>query len=267
MSVSAGDRSESGLGFGAPPDAADLWTFTRAPAQSVSFAVDSALAEEAPVCRIDLPADPDAAAGLLSSYEDRIASAERALGEVAGRLDTFVHAQSAAPSFGPAAPGAALGQAEAELLALLGEAQTGQPAVSFGLGDAIAEGLDKAIEQFQAFVDRTVRAVTHYAWVETQIQGRLVCRTAIGWTGDTNNLWLASADPATRALHMRSVRLAVDSRNQSIRTFVAVAQGAAQLAALVSAPGGAVLALPAAWKFVNRVLDEINKRQDGAISP
>ncbi len=52
--------------------------------------------------------------------------------------------------------------------------------------------------------------------------------------------------------------MAISSRNTLIRTFVAVTQGAVKLSALITTPGGAILALPVAWKYVNQILSEIN---------
>ena len=246
----------------AKPDVFALWTTTPAVStEAISFGVGSAPADDAPdLFPIDLPADPATAKALLSRYEEQIASADRALDAATDRLNVFVHTQTAAPSFSVGAPAAALGKPERAMLALLGEIQTGQPAVSFGLGETIEAGVDKVAEQFQAFVDRLLRSVTHHAWVETRVQGQLVCRTTIGWTGDTDTIWQAGINPAQIELHRRTVNIAVASRNNNIRRFITAAQGAIKLSALLSTgPGGLVLAMPAAWKFVNQILAELGQ--------
>ncbi len=255
--------SESHAAGRAAPDVLELWAaaLDASPA-AIAFGAGAAPLEDARPWRIDLPEDPAAADMLLSDLEAQIDSSEHALAEAAGRLNTFVTTQQAAPSFSPTSPAATLGRPEAELLALLEEARTGTPATAFGLGEKIDEGLDTATARLREVVDRVLRAMTHFAWVETQIQGQLLCRTGISWTGDESSVWQANPDPAQIALHQRALNVAIASRNTFIRTFITAAGGAAKLSALLATPGGAVLALPAAWKFVNRVLDEIGKHQE-----
>jgi hypothetical protein len=48
--------------------------------------------------------------------------------------------------------------------------------------------------------------------------------------------------------------LALESRDTLIRTFVFAARGAVQLSVMLTMPGGALLALPAIWKFINQIL-------------
>ncbi|MEJ2267272.1 MAG: hypothetical protein P8X95_27830 [Anaerolineales bacterium] len=47
-----------------------------------------------------------------------------------------------------------------------------------------------------------------------------------------------------------------------LRTFIVTTQGAAKLSILLATPGGAILALPAAWKYVNQILAELEKIRD-----
>lgn len=243
----------------------DFWSAAPPSAQAVSFEAGPAV-EDMPVWRIDLPADLDAASAALAAGESQVEAVQHALDVAVERLETFVSAQAAAPSFDASSPAAALGDPEAETLALLNEIQTGVPAVSFGLGEKIVAGLDVVARQFEEFVDALLRNVGSYAWVETRIEGRLVCRTSIGWSGDAKNLWLGPAEAQTLALHQRALSIAIESRNTFIKLFIASTQSAVKLVTLLSVPGGAVLALPTAWRFISQVLAEINKRKDGAIS-
>jgi len=234
----------------------DFWSAAPPPAEAVSFEAGS-MVEDTPVWRVDLPADLDAASAALAAGESQVEAAQRALDVAVERLGTFVSAQVAAPSFDASSPAAALGDPEAEALALLNEIQTGTPAVSFGLGEKIVAGLDTVAQQFQEFVDALLRNVGSYAWVETRIEGRLVCRTSIGWSGDAKNLWLGPADAQMLALHQRALSIAIESRNTFVKTFIVSAQSAVKLVTLLSVPGGAVLALPTAWRFISQVLAEI----------
>jgi len=245
----------------ATTDILGLWTPTvsDAPGEGVSFGVSSAPATDtAPVWRIDLPADPDAASALLASREEQIASAQKTINDATDRLNAFVAAQASAPSF--AAPGAPLDQPEAEMLALLDAARSDGTSVSFGLGDTVKEEVTKITEEVQAFIDGVVRSVTHMAWVETQIGGQLACRTSVGWTGDTDTIWYAGAVPAHLELHRRTLALALASRNATLRTLIAAVQAAAKVSAAMAVPGGVVTALPAAWKFITQVFDQIRQQ-------
>ncbi len=111
------------------------------------------------------------------------------------------------------------------------------------------------------FVEQVRRFVGHYAWVETRTQGQLLGQTAVSWTGDANTVWQEGLDPAQMALHQRTLTLALASRDTVIRTFILVASGAARLSVLLATPGGAILALRAAWKFVKQVQAELERHQ------
>jgi len=243
----------------------DFWSAAPLSAEAVSFDAGSAAVDDTPVWRVNLPADPDAASAALAAGESQVEAAQRALDVAVDRLQTFIHTQTAALSFDATSPAAALGEPEAETLALLNEIQTGGPAVSFGLGEKIGAGLDTVARQFQEFVDALLHNAVNYAWVETRIEGQLVCRTSISWSGDAKSLWLTTVDPETLALHQRVLSIAVASRNTFIKTFSVAAQGAVKLMTLLSVPGGAVLALPAAWRFISQVLAEIGKQKNTTV--
>jgi hypothetical protein len=44
--------------------------------------------------------------------------------------------------------------------------------------------------------------------------------------------------------------------------LVITAQSAARLSALLAIPGGVVMALPAVWKYITRLIDELEKYQE-----
>jgi len=237
-------------------DILGMWSAAPAAPAEVSFDAQAATVD-APVWRVNLPVDAAAASTILTSGRAQVRAAQHALNDAADRLQAFVDSQLGAPSFDIPLQASRLDRPEVETLALLNEIRSGVPAVSFGLADKIDAGLDKVAGEFRDFVDGLVRQLAHYAWVETHIEGRLVCRTAIGWSGDAVNLFQTETDHDILALHQQSLNLAIESRGALIKSLGLVAQGAAKLAALLSVPGGAVLALPAAWKFINRVLAEL----------
>jgi hypothetical protein len=268
--------SPSGRGGGrdAAPDVLGLWTalpsFDSAqdkpsPPGGTAFGTtatgEAPPTAEAPVWRANLPADPKQADRDLDRAEEGLEAAQQALDAAASRLDALAEERPSGLAFDVSATGAELPDPEQELLALLEEAKRGGPPVSFGAGEPIRGGWAQATQQFQAFVEQLQRIVSHYAWVETRVQGQLLGRTAVSWTGDMDTAWQAGLNPAQMALHQRTLGLALASRETLIRTFVVTASGAARLSVLLSTPGGAILALPAAYKFINQVRTELERHQ------
>jgi len=258
-----------GWGRGDTPTVLGLWTtIPTSPPATISFDTTTAQGQpptDAPTWRVNLPADPEQAARDLDGAERGLETAQDGLTAAADRIDTLIAGQPAGLAFDVSGSGPDLPDAERELLALLEEAERGAPPISFGAGETIRSGWTQATEQFQAFVDQLRRIVSHYAWVETRVQGQLLSRTTVGWTGDMHTAWQAGLDPEQMGLHRRTLTLALSSRQTMIRTFTLAASGAARLSVLLSTPGGAILALPAAWKFINQVRAELEKHQH--ISP
>ena len=252
------------------------------PAEGVAFdttAVSKATATaEPPLWRANLPPDPNLAVAHLAEAEASLDASQAALTAAADRINSLVEERERRTTglafdtsvSETSAAGAELAQPERELLALLEEVQRGllsvsggggAPVVSFGAGEEVSGGWAQATQQFQGFVEQVRRFVGHYAWVETRTQGQLLGQTAVSWTGDANTVWQEGLDPAQMALHQRTLTLALASRDTVIRTFILVASGAARLSVLLATPGGAILALPAAWKFVNQVQAELERHQ------
>ncbi len=219
-------------------------------AQDVSFSVSpsSPPPSDAPVWRCDLPSDPDEAAARLHVERERLDASDANLQAALARLDAFT--PGADVSF------AAQAQPEAELARLLDALHTPAPAESFGLRETLGGGWDEINQQFQDFVARLQHLVANYAWVETSIEGVQVGQTIVGWTGHVNTLWRLDLSPEQASLHQRNLALALDSRNALIKRFALVVQGAIKLSGMLATPGGAVLALPAAWNYINQVLAE-----------
>ena len=140
-------------------------------------------------------------------------------------------------------------------------AQAEAPA-GYGLREAAGGGLTQAAERFQAFLDGLAQQLAHYAWVETRSQGQLLACTVVGWTGDTRTHWLEGIAPSKMAMHRRAVALAMDSRLRLLETLAFISGNALRLArlpVLLSLPGGAILALPLAWKFIDDVRNELER--------
>jgi hypothetical protein len=233
----------------------------------VSFGAPTPDVGQAPAWRVNLPADPAQAIRQLENTRAELQASQEALDNVPDRIESLVNRSQAEARGEVSFAAESLPAAEAELLRMLGAAgqiavRGEQPGVSFGLGQDLGAELRKATEGFQQFTQRISRLIAHFAWVETQVAGHLLARTVVGWTGDMNTLWEQYLQPEQIDLHRRSLDLAITSRAAMLQTFIVTTQGAAKLSILLAAPGGAILALPAAWKYVNQILAELEKIRD-----
>jgi hypothetical protein len=97
------------------------------------------------------------------------------------------------------------------------------------------------------------------AWVETRIQGEPVAGSLLGLGGNVRTVCRPGLGPGHARLHWDAVRLVVDSRATLLRVVACVTRGAVAISLRLAVPGGAVLALPAAWRFVRRLLAEVDR--------
>jgi hypothetical protein len=219
-------------------------------------AFDTGSGSEAPLWHVNLPADTREAARQIAAGEASLEAARRSLNAASCRLDTFVRSQSSGLSFGVARAELSQARPEAQLLKALTEIREGRGAISFSLEEDRATWWTQSAPRIEAFVRRALQFIMHYAWVESEMEGRLLGRTAVSWTGDMDTAWQEDVHPDQAALHQRAVALALASRNTLIRTVIVAVRGAAGLSMAMATPGGAILALPAVWDFINRVTAE-----------
>lgn len=239
-----------------------LWTTTSAPASpGVAFALPGEEMPDVPIWRADLPEDMEQASSTLAGIEASLHRAQSALTTATDRIDLLVKRQTSPVSFGMEMRDDDLSQSEIDLLYLIQEAQFGKPPVSYGLGDLARGGWEKAVEQFQDFIGQVQRILSQYALVETHIAGQLMVRTSVSWMGDFETAWQVAADAKQMALHKRTLSTALAARSIMFRSVIVVATNASKLSVLLATPGGAILALPAAWKFINQIRAELEKYQ------
>lgn len=235
----------------APAVTSELFGFwaTRAPAPAaVSFGTPAAdPAAEPVIWRSRLPADPMLAERELAAAEDWQRQREQAFQEALPRMQALL-ASDGQLSF--AAP-QQLDPAEQTLLSAVLDASDASADVSFGIGDDIVAGWAAADQHLRRFMQHNLRNIVHAAWIETSIGERLRGRSVIGWGGDTDTVWETQIPATELRLHRRSVDLALGSRLALIRSFGLAGRGAAIVATAVSSPIGPVMALPAAWRFIN----------------
>ena len=238
-----------------------------APAQgveAVSFDIQSTEMTGPSVWRIDLPADPQAARGQLNQRSAFLQQSYLALESAPDKADHLVRtARSTAGgeiSF-DASKGEALAAPEHEALRLLSILESGHEEVSFGAGATAGDELERSEDRFRLAVERVIHLVSHLAWVETQVEGSLLGRSIVGWSGDMQTLWSEGVTEEVYWMHQRSLSQAMQSRLIQIHALVVTTQSAAKLAVLLTNPAGAILALPVAWKLVEQLLADIEKYQ------
>ncbi len=238
-----------------------------APVQSgdeISFDVATAPGEPASRWSLELPAKPEEAEAALAQAETQLRATQALLDEAPDRLDAFVSrlqsgtdAHFSIESF--AVEGVPGQPAEADLLPWIEYFEPGQ--ISFD-GQGITQGQAKeALDQLRQMIDGLVGQILYLAQVETRQGGALLARSLVNWKGDLDTSWGEAISPEQHDLHQRSLALALASRIAMLRVIMTTTQGAAKIAALIAAPGGALLALPAAWKYVSKILSEIEKYQ------
>lgn len=248
------------------PLAYDLWEITApAPVDELSFGLPEVAEGQIARWDIDLPADPEAASQVLERRDDYIAASLAALETIPDDVRDFVRSAGGRPLDEVAfdtLPAQTMTAAEQEALRLLVYLEVGPEQVDFATAQDSRIGLDQASQQFQAATERMLQLVSHFAWVETKVDGILTGRTVVNWSGDTYNAWQEQAGEGVYGLHRRSVRQALASRNLLVHACIATTQSAARLAVLLTNPAGAILALPVAWKLVSQVLKDVEKYRE-----
>ena len=121
----------------------------------------------------------------------------------------------------------------------------GSAAVDYGIGDTVKRALNAIVEM-----------ATRLAWVETRVDGELLARSRISIGGDLDTLAKALITPADLQLHLRSVKAARASKNAWMRIMAMVMNVARALAKFAVNPVAGVMALPQAWQYIRRILDE-----------
>jgi len=248
------------------------------PDSAVHFGVEEESAAppaDMPVYRIQLPEDTALAEDALREREARLEQSTQTLESIPERLDDLVaHTQakqkaagSQAVHFGIDELGTAENPAESELLNLLADVDAStafapgpNAPVEFGVVDEVFNPIiEQAKSQFEALLDQINHEILHYAWVETIIASQMLARTSVGWSGDAETVWMDGISPVQSALHNRSLRFATRSRALKLRLAMTITGGAAKVAALMTNPAGAVLALPIVYRYVRQMLAQASE--------
>jgi len=140
-----------------------------------------------------------------------------------------------------------------ELAALIASAD--DPNADLQFSSDADSGLFAGLQaEFAEFTRTLWRELTHLAIVETR-GDRGALRTSIGWTGDTTCEIAGTVDPARAHAHAVAVTVAVAGFTRRLRLLTTLATAAGKIAAMVATPGGALAALPVAYKCTRDLYD------------
>jgi hypothetical protein len=244
-------------GFVAPgTDVLGLWRASTSTA-SIAFASSPSVTQEIPIWDIGLPADRMQAATLLVSCDAIVQAASRRLADVTTQLSAILDRYLADVAFSgeDSTPGAT---AEAELIWWLSQAdEVCAPALH--RNNRQVEWLERSSEALRALSFRLVPSCAPSAWVETRIDGDIMARSLLHMAGISDTLCRRGLSQRTVRLHQDSVRLVVESRAVLLNAVACTVRGAVAISMRLTMPGGPILALPILWRFVHRMLSEVDR--------
>jgi hypothetical protein len=232
----------------------------------ISFDIGTTPDESTPIWRLDLPDEPESAWAQIRDTEQELAQSRAALADVPDRLDALVARLEAGEglsfdvSTARDADKILFQDPEIELLGWIDGLDTER--VSFGLGELVPEEMVDASQQFRGVIAGLSRMLLHLAWVETHQKGHLLARTVVNWSGDMDTAWGWGITREQFEYHHRSLALALASRITLLNTLSITTRAAVKLSVLIATPGASLLALPAAWKYVNQILAQVRKYSD-----
>jgi hypothetical protein len=263
-------------GASGPGDPFGLWAVNQAApspvAGMVSFAaleVDT-LPEEVAVWRVNLPVDIAQANDIFEQSLYQLKQTQTTLDDVPDKLDTLLASLHSTQDkldgtfqFSAVGPEVEPNSPEADLLALVYEADMAgnisgtSGTVSFGFTDSLSGKLAEAKDEFDALLEQVNRELLNFAWVETTIAGQLIARSTVTWGGDANTFWVGGINSQQMALHQRSLKTAIETRSMRLRMVALVTSGAIRVSALLTTPGGQLMALPIAYKYIRAILAQV----------
>lgn len=143
-----------------------------------------------------------------------------------------------------------------ELAGLIAAADDPNADLQFSTETSEGGGLFAGLQaEFAEFTRVLWRELTHLAIVETR-GDRGALRTSIGWTGDTTCMIAGTVEPARAHAHAVAVTIAVAGFTRRLRLLTTLATAAGKIAAMVATPGGALAALPVAYKCTRDLYDQ-----------
>jgi hypothetical protein len=260
-------------GLEAGSDALGLWQVAASPESFASPRVPTNAAgggsENPPpiVWSVSLPADTADAQRSVQQQRHVLQTTHIAIAE-SGRFLENLSPSPEMVSFG-AAGIANMPDPEARLVESLAHLQGDEAAVSFGSGflpglPGLPADWRATVAGYQAFVQQTLQLMRPTLRVETKIEEVLLACTQVRLTGDFDTVWVeaeqvnpqSQQSRSKQQMHQQILSLTIQSRLAILRLLAQTSVGAAALAARFAIPGGAMVALPAAWRYIQDVVKQ-----------
>ncbi len=230
------------------PVADGAWRVVEAPEEAVSFDASGHQPEEIPVVwrvRLDGLDGADAA---LSSEARHAEALDARLTTASERARAVISARRREEGVSFSASESAPSHVQSNA-AERGLEDFLDGAVSFAADDEDAPPGGVA-----ALLDNLWRRASRFARVETRIGQRDVASTDVTFLGEVTTTVCADATADEARLHRRAVETALATRRAWARIVIETLQ-----VALLLVSGNALAALPAAWRFVRRVMAEVKE--------
>jgi hypothetical protein len=228
---------------------------------------ESDLLSDSALWNCDLPANLQDAMNILDRQETDQHRVIHQLDSVPGRIEALAaqtHNKAAADVAFASGDSLALGREEGFFLEELNALNPASLPIHFGIGDSPAKSWQTAFDQFQRTTDHVQLLISQLARVETRLGGKLVGRTIINIKGDLQTDWEDPINPEQSALHLRSLRQALASRTALIKMLSFTVQGAFLAATWIGGPGSVLLALPATWRYIQAIMNQVSDAQRNA---
>jgi hypothetical protein len=212
------------------------------------------------VWRADLPEDALESAQALDRHDLSLRQIDQAL-VAAGPL--LIHdlrwvADTDLAGLGYAFPaGATSDRREILAYALTFRAES----LSFGLKDELAE----VVEVVSGFASQVRRLVDQFVLVESGRAGRRAARTRVDWLGDVTTWWTAGNPATSISDHRRVVAQALATRRQWLRLVLVLTAAATSIGLAMATGPYNPAAIWAAWKYVQKVIEQYRALQPARV--
>jgi len=247
---------------GGQADLLGIWQPVSSPglAFSAPTATEAKLeTDDEAIWSVSLPANPTLASKAVQHRVKTLAVAQHAISQAGQALqklpahwleETSFALEQTADSATP----------EATLRRNLAQLQGGGEGVSFGLG--LPTDWSQTVAEYQAFMQQLFRLLRPTLHVETRVEGALLAHTLVELSGDFETAWTSQGALTHIQLHCHILSLTLESRLALLQLLAQTSAGAVVLAARLNPPVGAILALPAAWRYVQDVMQQAQKVAD-----
>jgi hypothetical protein len=225
-----------------------LGIWAASPETAVAFSVGEV---SAPVRRIALPESLDEAQSVLAANARAVALTRQHLARAAQELALIGPPEQVSFS--------AADELFAQKNALASTIDELRSPVSFGIklrGDPDEQETHRG---WLGFVEQVRQAVMNAARVSTELGSAPIGLTTVSWQGDFETTWALGVGPGEMQVHLDAVQAAMDSRLEMVRTVSVVATGVANILLKATIPGAQLMLLPAVYKFVRDVLQQLRK--------